>query len=78
MIRKTLIPTDYNILLEVPESYIGKRIEILMFDTEEVNQQKIESSRPSKPSQLRGFLSKESAEAIQQKIEQSRNEWDTL
>lgn len=78
MIRTTLIPSNNNIVLVVPESYVGKKIEVLIFDTEEVNQPAEVVSVPLKPSQLRGFLSKNTADAMQQHVEQSRNEWDSL
>lgn len=78
MIRTTLIPTENNIVLEVPEYYIGKTIEVLIFDTAEIHHKESEVSSPLKPSQLRGFLSQDSAKSLQQHIGQSRTEWDTL
>lgn len=77
MIRITATPTDSNIVLSVPERYIGKRIEVLMFDVDEVNLESRTESPKLKPSQLRGFLSADTAEAIQQHLQQSRNEWDS-
>ena len=78
MIRTTIIPSNKSIVLVVPEEYVGKKIEVLMFDTEEVNQPSELTVNALKPSQLRGFLSKDRAKAMQQHIEQSRGEWDTL
>jgi hypothetical protein len=75
MIRTTITPTETNVILPVPENYIGKKIEVLMFDVEEVATEKTASK--IKPSQLRGFLSVETAEALLQNIQQSRQEWDT-
>lgn len=74
MIRTTIIPSNKNIMLVVPEEYAGKKIEVLMFNTEEVNEASEVTGSPLKPSQLRGFLSKSTAAAMQQYIEQSRNE----
>jgi len=78
MTRTTITPTENNIVLPVPERYIGKRIEVLMFDVDEVNLEFTAESATLKPSQLRGFLSADTAEAIQQHLQQSRNEWDSL
>ncbi len=78
MTRTTITPSRNNITLPVPEKYIGKRIEVLMFDVDEVALENAGAETKLKPSQLRGFLSKETAEAMQQQIQQSRNEWDTL
>lgn len=78
MTRTTITPSDSNIVLSVPQKYIGKKIEVLMFDVEEVALETTATNTKLKPSQLRGFLSKDTAEALQQHIKQSRNEWDTL
>lgn len=77
MIRVTITPTDINIVLPVPERYIGKKIEVLMFDVEEVTLESTDESSKLKPSQLRGFLSQDTVEAMQQHLQQSRNEWDS-
>ncbi|MEJ7678816.1 MAG: hypothetical protein WKG06_13345 [Segetibacter sp.] len=78
MTRTTITPTNNSIVLPVPEKYICKKIEVLMFDMEEVTVEPGDRNTKLKPSQLRGFLSKDTAEALQQHIQQSRNEWDTL
>ena len=78
MIRTTITPANSRIVLRVPEEYIGKKIEVLIFDVEEVNSGSPSSETTLKPSSLRGFLSHETADALQQHIQQSRNEWDTL
>ena len=73
MIRTIITPVDTSITLSVPENYIGKEIEVLIFDTDEIK----DNEKPIiKPSSLRGGLSKESAEKMQQYIQQSRDEWN--
>jgi len=74
MTRTTIIPSKSHVVLEVPEKYIGKKIEVLMFDVEEVNSETTAGNTKLKPSQLRGFLSNDTAEAMQQYVQQSRNE----
>lgn len=78
MTRTTITPSNSNIVLPVPEKYIGKKIEVLMFDVEEVTLESTAANTKLKPSQLRGFLSNDTAEALHQHLQQSRNEWDTL
>ncbi len=78
MTRTTITPSGSNVVLAVPEKYIGRKIEVLMFDLDEVTTQPVASTNKLKPSQLRGFLSKETAENLQEHIQKSRNEWDTL
>jgi hypothetical protein len=77
MTRTTITPSNSNIVLPVPEKYIGKKIEVLMFDVEEVALESMTANFKLKSSQLRGFLSKDTAEALHQHLQQSRNEWDT-
>lgn len=78
MIRTTIIPANNNIVLPVPEKYVGKKIEVLMFDVEEVAGEISAASKKLKPSELRGFLSSATANAMQQQVQESRSEWDTL
>ncbi len=78
MTRTIIIPSKSNIVLPVPDNYIGKRIEVLMYDVAEVMPQPEIAAPALKPSQMRGFLSKDTAEAMQEYIKQSRDEWDTL
>ena len=78
MTRTTITPSNSNIVLSVPEKYIGKKIEVLMFDVDEVAIESTAANTRLKPSQLRGFLSNDTAEALHRHLQQSRNEWDTL
>lgn len=77
MIRTTIIPDNHNVSLLVPDDYIGEQVEVLIFKTEEARSIKSEEKPLQlKPSQLRGFLSEETAKAMQEYVTQSRNEWD--
>ena len=78
MIRTVIIPTEKNINLSIPEDYIGKKIEVLMFNVEEVILESSVVSPLLKPSQLRGFLSNDTAETLHYHIQKSRSEWNTL
>ena len=49
-----------------------------MFDVDAVTLESTADNTKLKPSQLRGFLSNDTAEALHQHLQQSRNEWDTL
>lgn len=73
MIRTTIIPANNNIVLPVPEKYVGKKIEVLMFDVEEAKGETNAASKKLKPSALRGFLSEATADAMQQHVQQSRS-----
>ena len=78
MIRTIITTSDRNIVIPVPKKYVGKKIEVIMFEVEEINKQTTDEPAKLKPSQLRGFLSHDTAEAMQQHVQQSRNEWNAL
>ena len=78
MTRTTITPLKSNIVLTVPQKYLGEKIEVLMFDVKEVTLGPAATNTNLKPSQLRGFLSNDTAEALHQHTQQCRNEWDTL
>jgi len=75
MIRTLITPEKQDISLHVPESYIGKQIEILMYDIDELKQ---ETSTTKKPSDFRGTLklSDEQYKDFQSHIKDTRNEWE--
>ena len=56
----------------VPQ-YIGKKLEVLLYAVEEITE---EAPKPTTMAQFWGILSKETADDIMQRAEESRNEWD--
>src|ERR1700743_754292 len=77
MIRAILKSNQNNLTLTLPDDLVGKLIEVIAFVVEEVPVAK-SVTQELKPSQMRGFLSKKSAAAMHEHINQSRAEWDTL
>lgn len=78
MIRTILKPTESTLQLKLPENLVGKLIEIIAFEIKEEENIDINAHQKLKPSQLRGFLSKESSQAMQQEINRDREQWDTF
>ncbi|TZF86220.1 hypothetical protein FW774_03990 (plasmid) [Pedobacter sp. BS3] len=76
MIRTILKPTQATLQLQLPENLIGKLIEVIAFEIKESESGTEQQLEELKPSQLRGFLSAESSEAMHQHIHKSRAEWD--
>lgn len=78
MIRTILKSSQNNLTLTLPDSLVGKLIEVIAFEIQQ--EEYIASPEPQKPkpSQLRGFLSKKSSELMHDHIKHSRSEWDTL
>lgn len=78
MIRAILKSHQNNLTLTLPDSLVGKLIEVIAFEINEEGQTQIPETQKTKPSQLRGFLSKKSSKEMHDHIKQSRAEWDTL
>ena len=76
MIRTVITPDKQDLSIHVPKNYVGKRIEILMYAVDELNER--ESVKKKKNSDFRGALklTSEQYEDIQSHIKNIRNEWD--
>ncbi len=72
-LQTTITPVETNLILQVPENYLEKKLEVLLFDTDEV---RVNNKLALKPSSLRGRSSKDNAEKMQQHVQQSHNEWN--
>ncbi len=44
MVRQIIIPTERTFILEIPESFIGKRVEVLAFEVEDKELKKAEDT----------------------------------
>ena len=73
MIRTSITPQQADILISVPPQYIGKKLEVLLYAVEEITE---EAPKATTMAQFWGILSKETADDIIQRAEESRNEWD--
>jgi len=73
MIRTRIIPSSNNISVAIPDSYIGKKVEVILF-TEDDNQEGKEKKGEIKS--YKGKLSKERASELQKFAAQIRKEWD--
>jgi hypothetical protein len=76
MIRTIITPKKQDVSIHVPENYIGKQIEVLMYDIDELKQN--DAERKKKPSQFRGQLnlSDEQYLDLQSHIRNIRDEWE--
>lgn len=76
MIRTIITPEKQDISIHVPKDYVGKQIEVLMYNLEEINQNT--TSNKKQPSEFRGQLnlSDEQYNDLQSHIKSIRNEWD--
>lgn len=80
MIKTVVIPQNNQLQLTIPNSYIGKEIEIFLYAKEELIEEieKIED-KPAKVNNMarfRGILTIEEADELQEYVKKSREQWD--
>ncbi|EMJ94096.1 hypothetical protein [Leptospira alstonii] len=73
MIRTRLTPQNTDLHLSIPEGYVGKNIEVLLYAVDEIKE---EPKSPATMKDFRGTLSKESAAKLQEKVQKEREEWN--
>ncbi|EPE83792.1 hypothetical protein LEP1GSC021_5071 [Leptospira noguchii str. 1993005606] len=73
MIRTRITPKNTELHISIPEGYVGKNIEVLLYAIEEIKE---EPKKPVTMKDFRGILSKESATKLQEKVKQEREEWN--
>lgn len=77
MVKTTITPEQANIHLTIPEHYIGKTIEVLVYSIEELQEDlKVKDSTRKKASDYKGTLPSELVEKYQEHIKISREGWN--
>lgn len=73
-----ITPDHASIELPIPESFIGKKVEVTYTIEEVMADATVASASPErkKASDFKGILSKERAEELQQYIKESRQAWN--
>jgi hypothetical protein len=75
MYKATVTPTNTQIF--IPNYYVGKKIEVLVYTVDEITTDSNESnSAKRKPSDFVGCISKDKANQMLNDIDQSRDEWN--
>jgi hypothetical protein len=76
MIRTVITPENQDVSIHIPESYIGRQIEVLLYAIDELNEQ--ENLKNKKPSDFRGALNLSDEQYIdfQNHLKDVRNEWN--
>jgi hypothetical protein len=72
MIRTVVTPENQDINLHLPESYVGKKIEVIAFEIDEANQE----PKKMKMSDFWGTISDETAAELHKEVAKSRDEWE--
>jgi hypothetical protein len=74
MIRTVVTPKNTDLHLSIPENYIGKQIEILLYTTDEVKEEK--NIKNNNAARFKGLLTNEEADKYNSYLKQARSEWD--
>lgn len=73
MVRTIITPIQKNIIIEVPQNYVGKEIEVLLYPVDELEKKE---SVQNNAADFRGIFSKEEGAKFNEYINQSRDEWE--
>ena len=73
MIKTILTPDNTDVHITIPQVYVGKRVEVLVYAVDELTEEQPVKNTMHK---YRGSLSKQTAEALQKYVTEGRNEWD--
>jgi FtsZ-binding cell division protein ZapB len=76
MIKTHLTPKEQNISITLPQDYVGKEIEVLVYAVDELKEKDTVVLPKQKLSELAGALSKETTQEMLNHLENGRNDWD--
>ena len=75
MIKTIITPQNNNYNLVIPNNYIGKKIEVIFYSLDEVDEDI--SALPKKTmADFWGILSDETASNLHKEVEESRKNWE--
>ena len=74
MIKATVTPSSNNLQVTIPDNYIGKEIEVLLYSRDELSTQHI--AKIKNASRFKGILTNEEADKYLAYLKQARTEWD--
>jgi hypothetical protein len=76
MIRTTITPKNQDLSIHIPEDYVGRQIEVLLYAVDELLQE--EKTAPKKPVDFRGKLklTNEQYTDFQNHLKDIRSEWN--
>ena len=74
MLKTAITPKQAMISLIVPNRYIGKKVEVLLYISEEV--EKTQQPQQRNVAQFKGLLTNEEANQYHQYLQTAREEWN--
>ena len=73
MIKTTIIPQQTNINILVPQNYIGKKIEVLLYAVDEIT---TDAPKNVTMADFWGVISDETAQKLHKNVAESKEEWE--
>lgn len=73
MIRTKIVPKDRNLVLPIPESYVGKEVEVLLYTNDDLANEP--ASAPKKMSYFSGLLSDSDYQSLKASAQNARDSW---
>jgi hypothetical protein len=77
MVRTLVTPLQQNISILIPQNYVGRQIEVLMYAVDELVEEEKEAT-PNNAAKYKGIFTKEEGEKFNEYIKQTRKEWDSV
>ncbi|MCU0450464.1 MAG: hypothetical protein MUC97_11590 [Bernardetiaceae bacterium] len=73
MIKKIIIPQNNSLYLVIPNNYIGREIEVLLYPTDELEEENVKPKKTM--ANFTGVLSESDYQSLKSHTEQARKEW---
>jgi hypothetical protein len=74
MIKTIITPQNNSLHLAIPNSYIGREIEVLLYAKDELEEQKIKPKKTM--ANFNGILSENDYQSLKLHTDQARKEWN--
>jgi hypothetical protein len=78
MIKTVVTPQNNSYNLAIPNNYIGKKIEILLYALDELQEEKVLPKKSKLSDKYKGSITKEQGQNLNDHIKQMRSEWNTI
>jgi hypothetical protein len=74
MIKTIVTPQNNNLYLVIPNNYIGREIEVLLYAKDELQEEKVKPKKTM--ADFNGILSENDYQSLKTQTEQARTEWN--
>ena len=75
MLRTIVTPYDNTICISIPSNYVGKKVEVLLYTSEEIKEDTAQVQKCN-AARFKGIFTSEEADNYHQYLRKARQEWD--